>query len=214
MPPKLGSNARTEVRGNTEMFATFCWRAKAILAEGRKPTCFKTGQKWAGKTRFHGRKWQRVTDQPSQQGCLNSTFAWCQSHGRGMVQITRLLAGPSRVQRCQGRKFRRRCQHVRGQLAPVPPLSQRKAFWQGWWLQETTNEERHTYDEEGKGEGVTGRDHPQQACGLPLRSRTGADAVSMCISPSPPAPPPPPPPRLEEGLETFQERQRLMGKTD
>ena len=137
------------------MFAALCWKAKAILAKGRKPTCFKTDQNWAGKTWFHGRKGQRVTDQPSQQGCLNSTFAWCQSHGRGMVQITRMLAGPSSAQRCQGRKFRQPCQHVRGQLAPVPPLSQWKTFWQGWWLQETTSEERHTYYEKGKGEGVT-----------------------------------------------------------
>lgn len=44
----------------------------------------------------------------------------------GLVKITRLLASPSSAQSCQGRKFRERCQHVRGHLAPVPLLSQER----------------------------------------------------------------------------------------
>lgn len=86
--------------------------------------------------------------------CLKSTFAWCESHGRELVQITRLLAGPSSTQGCQGGTFRESGQHVRGHLAPGPPLSQRRSFWQGWWLQEPTSEERHMYDEK-KREGLT-----------------------------------------------------------
>lgn len=152
------------------MFATLCWKEKAILAEEKKPVTFKTGQNWAGKTSLHGLKWQRRRDQPSQWSCLNSTFARCKSHGRGLGKITRLLARPARARECQGRKPRECCQHVKGHLAPVPLLSQWKTFWQGWWLQETTNEERHTCYEQERREGVT--KERRQGCELSRWSGT------------------------------------------
>ena len=139
------------------MFATLCWQEeRAIVAKERKPTSFKIGQNWAGKTWFHGLKWQRVTDRPSQ--CFN-----------GAAYIA-LLPGASHMGRAgennkvAGQPFQRTelpRKEIQGEVPTCErpsrsssPFVPGKTFWQGWWLQGTTNEGRHMYyakEKEGEG---------------------------------------------------------------
>lgn len=66
----------------------------------------------------------------------------CQSHGEKQAGENNKVAGQTLTgTELPGRKSRMECQHVRGHLAPIPPLWPKKT-WQAWWLQETTNEER------------------------------------------------------------------------